>query len=72
MADRKPYETTVTARIRVTVDIPLSQPWSSDVTFAEVDERARREAIDELCAKLPNVAIIGVPEVTAITTRRKT
>lgn len=66
--------TLTTARVRVTVELDLSQPWSQDATLAEVYKRGGQEALDKLSRLMSSTAevrVIGKPEVTAILVAEK-
>lgn len=43
-----PAETTVTARVRVVVEVVLSQPWSGQETMDYVFETAGKDAVDRV------------------------
>jgi len=69
----------VVARVRITLDIPCTQPWPEDVAFKHLAPQARENVVQALRNGLaieglksaivsnPTVAmIVGEPEVTAI------
>lgn len=45
-------EVTATAIVTVSVEVYLTQPWSGTATINEIDDRARREAIQALERRL--------------------
>ena len=67
------------ARVRITLDIPINQGWSSDCNLEQVYRQAKESAINELRLGLSinglintlsraksNGTIVGDPQVTTI------
>lgn len=61
-----------TARVRVTVEIDLTQPWGKECTMYQIDKQAMEEAMEYL-ARIPHgrLRVVGPPEVTAVLVREK-
>ena len=59
------------ARVRVTVEVTLTQPWPPEATVEEVHRRAEREAL-EAVSRLDGhpFALVGTPHVEVVTTSR--
>ena len=47
--------TGVTARVRVTLDVDLDQPWSTDETAARIRAAADREAREQVTVAMQSV-----------------
>jgi len=69
----------VVARVRITLDIPCTQPWPEDVAFKQLAPQARESVVQALRnglaieglknANVPHpttATIVGEPKVTAI------
>lgn len=60
---------TVTARVRVVLDIPLAQPWGNAAPLQDVWKQARENAVAIVHRQFEGhygARIIGDPEVTAV------
>ena len=59
-----------TARVTITVEVDLKQPWGDASTLGELKKAAAREAIDSITRAIQGATntmrIIGKPEVKAI------
>ena len=59
-----------TARVTITVEVDLQQPWGDASTLGEIKKAASREAVDSLTRAVQNstntIKIIGKPEVKAV------
>ena len=59
-----------TARVTITVEVDLQQPWGDASTLGELKKAASREAVDSLTRAIQGTTntmrIIGKPEVKAI------
>ncbi len=65
-----------TAKVQITIEVSLDQPWGDEATVAEVHKRASDEARTKLTnafdpARIQGLRIIGEPRVTGILTERK-
>ncbi len=64
----------VTARVRLTLDVVVSDTWAPNVQLDQVEKQAREGAIRQLGAAITNVggefSLVGTPEVTAVLVRR--
>ena len=58
----------VFARVRVTVELPLNQPWGPDESAANIFQRAKKDALDSLGARLSlgTYRVVGEPVVTMV------
>lgn len=65
----------VTARVRLTLDVVVSDTWTANVQLDQVEKQARESAIRQLAAGLPasapGLSVVGTPEVTAVLVKRK-
>jgi hypothetical protein len=50
----------VTARVRVTVDVALDQPWSTDDTAARIRAAAERDALEQVTSAMQRVGLCRV------------
>lgn len=64
MSDKKVH---TYARVRVTIDVPLSQPWGGDEKAETVFNRARNQAREEINRLLDNkYPIVDMKVITTI------
>lgn len=65
----------VTARVRLTLDVVVSDTWPANVEMDQVEKQGRESAIRQLGAAVTNVnagfSVVGTPEVTAILVKRQ-
>lgn len=63
-----PTEVTATARVQITVEVAVSQPWPASASVSEVHERAARETVEAIRALLGNstIKIVGDPRVLVV------
>lgn len=56
-----------TARVQVTLEVTLSQPWGAECNFAVLQKAAKEDALMRI-QKLSgsDVRIVGTPKVTAV------
>ncbi|HEY6056192.1 MAG TPA: hypothetical protein VIU86_19840 [Gaiellaceae bacterium] len=59
----------VTARVRLTLDVVVSDTWTASVQLDQVEKEARESALQQLRAGVSHV-VVGTPEVTAVLVRR--
>jgi hypothetical protein len=66
MDDRTPV---VQARVELTVEVTIGQPWGAKDLIGDVWEQAARDAVARLqnaLAKCPDIRVVSEPVVTAI------
>jgi hypothetical protein len=67
-------ELIVTARVRLTLDVVVSDTWTANVQLDQVEKQARESALCALGAAGSNItaglSVVGTPEVTAVLVRR--
>lgn len=62
------------AKVRITLEISLSQPWGGECSIDQVYRQAAsnaRDEINKIREELPTFFIIGEPEIIGIITERK-
>jgi len=67
---------TATARVQVTLEFHLTQPWGHDCTTGQVFEQAARQAVEDLqrlmshrcnhAPSLPQATLIGQPKALCV------
>lgn len=65
----------VKARIQISLEVTLDQPWDPNATGAQVYQQARREgreAVEFMTKAHHNVRVVGDPLVTMILAEEKT
>ncbi len=74
MSDRR---LTATARVRLTLDIPVGDSWGADCNIAQIEKQAAESAIGLIrnagdfgrLYSAGRIEIIGEPQVTAVLVR---
>lgn len=64
------HEMRCTAIVRVTLEIPLTQPWDPKTPIGDVHRQAAREASARAAQLAPQYLMVGDPVVEIITTTR--
>lgn len=60
------------ARVQVTIELGMSQPWHESATAEEIHRMAKREALEEVARLMKgHASIIGEPRVTMILTEEQ-
>lgn len=54
------------ARVKVTIEIHLSQPWPGNATIEEAYRQAASDALSH-ARQLKGISIVGEPEVSVVT-----
>lgn len=58
----------VTARVRLTVDVPITQGWSPNETMATIEKQAKADALQQLQGQYTDAQRRSWPIVDALVT----